>query len=143
MDPIRRAVRRRWQFAQTTSHFSISARMLSPVAVRERRADVELLAAQVVELEDHRVALTAVGAWMCAEVLEQMRSAFSHQPLFVHAGLIDVALAVREIVLPSVGLAAGPAERVPLSNVLAAPGELLRRLGLAAPVALPGFFKIV
>src|SRR4051812_38445685 len=59
--PARRAVRRRWQFAQTTSHFAISSR--TSLQPRSRRAlrHVELLVTQVVELEHHGIGLAAVA----------------------------------------------------------------------------------
>ena len=75
--PRRRYGRRRWQFAQTTSHFSISAWTLSQLRVHEPLADVELLVAKMIELEDNGIGLAAVRAGMEREVVEEIARALA------------------------------------------------------------------
>src|SRR6187200_440346 len=91
--PRRDAVRRRWQFAQTTSHLAISSRMLCQLRKSRpcvtsnslsRRLDQELAKRglaerQVVELEDHWISLSAVHAWVSLEVREQVGGPFAPQ----------------------------------------------------------------
>jgi hypothetical protein len=95
-----------------------------PVAVRQGLADVERLVAEVVELENHRVALAAVDAWVALEVGDQVRRPLKCQPLFSDTGLIDVPAPIGEIVLVVVLDAAGTAEVVALTQRF--PRQLIR-----------------
>jgi hypothetical protein len=43
-----------------------------PASVRQCLGHIERLIAKVVELEDHSVELAAIGAGMCAEVIDEV-----------------------------------------------------------------------
>ena len=60
-----------------------------PVAVGKRLANVELLVGEVIELEDHRVGLTAVDARDGAEETQQVVRALDRQRLFTGSRLIE------------------------------------------------------
>jgi len=107
-----------------------------PVAVCKCRTDVERFLAEVVELEDYRIVLTAVDARVSDEELDQVGSAFARQLLLLGLCLIDVALTVGGVVLFAVVRPARTAERDALIPRFPAPGEVLDWLGLAASVAL-------
>jgi hypothetical protein len=92
-----------------------------------------------IELQDDWISLAAVEAWVSHEVLEKIGSALQPKLLLLCLSPVDVPLAVREVVLPPVGLAAGAADRVPLPDRPAPPSERFERLGLAASVALSAF----
>jgi hypothetical protein len=105
---------------------------------RQSSAPIEnRFVAQVVELEHNRIGLTAIDARMCPEVLEEVGRALEPQPLFLDSRLLDVARAVRLVVLPPVCRPAQPAEAVSLSAGLPLPGEFIVRFDLSTPLAPP------
>jgi hypothetical protein len=98
--------------------------------------DVELLVSQVVEIEDDGVGLPAVGTRMSLEVVEQEQDAFAEAPIVADAGLLDVALLVRRIVLLAVGTPAGLAVAI-TTPTASLRSEFIDRLRLAATTASP------
>ena len=72
-----------------------------PVPGVELGADREPLVPKVVELEHDRVRVAAVDARMGHEVLDEIRGPLQRETLPQDPGLIDVALPVRRVVLPS------------------------------------------
>jgi hypothetical protein len=97
----------------------------------------EALIPEMVELEDDRITLAAVHAWVDHEVVKEVSGPLQRETLPHDPRLIDVPLPVRGVVLLPVGGSTGTAERVALPSTLAAPGELVDRLQLTAAVALP------
>src|SRR4051812_38106296 len=89
-----------------------------PVAIRQGLADVEFLALEVVELEDHRVLLPAIHAWVAFEEREQVRGPLARKPVLADPCLIDVPLLVQQVVRPVICRPAGPAHVVALPSVL-------------------------
>jgi len=80
-----------------------------PAPVRELIPDVEALVAQMVQIEDDRIGLTAVAARVRGEVLEEeQRPLMAPAPLLRRRPLL-VELAVSRIVGLSVGGAASAA----------------------------------
>ena len=75
--PRRRAVRRLWQLAHTTSHFAISSKIALPLVAMQRLANGKRFVPQVVELQHDRVTLATVHAWVCLEVVDQVDGPFS------------------------------------------------------------------
>lgn len=63
-------------------------------------ADAELFFSQVVELQDERIALSAIHAWMLAKERDEVGGALGDNPLRATAGRIDVALLVTGISPP-------------------------------------------
>ena len=106
-----------------------------PAPVGERGGDVEGLVSEVVELEDDRVGLAAVDAGVGAEVLDEIRRALERKLLLPAAGLIHVALFIRQVVLAFVGRSTLAAHVVALTATLPPPIELAERLDLAAATA--------
>ena len=90
-------------------------------------ADVELLVAQVVELEDHRIRLATVETWVRLEVFDQEARSLERKSFFVPPCLRYVLLAVREIVRTPIDLLAGAAVMLSLSLRAPVPGELFER----------------
>jgi hypothetical protein len=78
----------------------------------EAVADVEVLFADVVELQDHRIGFSAVGAGMFREVLEEEFRPFAAARSLSGYCLVDVTLPVRNVMLPSVLGPTRPAVRV-------------------------------
>jgi hypothetical protein len=107
----------------------------APAAPADTRGDRKLLLAEMIELEDDRVCLAAVGAWMRSEVLNEKRGALSHKRVFPPRRRGNVALSVCDVVRPFVGGTARAAIRIELSHGPSMPGELRDRLQLAAPAA--------
>jgi hypothetical protein len=97
MKPPRRFVRRLWQLAHTTSHFSISAKTAFQGA--HASTDAELFFSQVIELQYERVALPAIDARMLAKKRSEIGGALGNDPFRAAAGRIDVALLVARVVL--------------------------------------------
>src|SRR5918992_2382532 len=106
-----------------------------PAPVRERPGDVEGLVSEVVELEDDRVGLAAVGAGVGAEVLDEIRRALERKLLLPAAGLLHGAQFIRQVVLAFVGRSTLAAHVVALTATLPPPIELAERLDLAAATA--------
>ncbi len=74
-------VRRRWQFAHTTSHFAISSRTVGQGRVLETLGDLEeLVPPNVIEFQDDRVVLPAVHARMLSEILDETKGPFVARP---------------------------------------------------------------
>jgi hypothetical protein len=94
---------------------------LAPRIVRKGLADVEALVAEVVKFEHDRVTLSAVGAGVRVEVLDEIGRALKPEAEFLDPSLFDVSRTIREIVLPAVCLAAWAAERVSLAALAATP----------------------
>jgi hypothetical protein len=70
-----------------------------PAPVPKPLGNAELLVPQVIELEDERILLTAVSAWMLAEECHQKRDALGHELSPTAAGGVDVSLPVGRVVL--------------------------------------------
>jgi hypothetical protein len=107
-----------------------------PASPGELATDRECFVADVIKLEDYRVALSAVNAGICLEVLDQVSRPLTPQTTFDLRGLIDVSLSIRLIVLSAIGRSTGAAERVTLSLAPPAPSEILDGFQLATSVAL-------
>jgi hypothetical protein len=86
--------------------------------------DVELLVAEVIELEHERIGLTAVDARPLAEELHEISRALGDKRLLAAQCVRYVALALRRVVGSFVVRPAGTAVVVPLRPCLAAPGEV-------------------
>src|SRR5690348_224969 len=82
----------------------------------------------MVELEDDRVGLATVDAWVVAEVGHEEYEALFKQSLLPSRRCVDVALFVGLIVLPVIGRLAWAAVGVSLSSLTSMPGEFLVRL---------------
>jgi hypothetical protein len=95
-----------------------------PGAIAYAFGDVEALVADVVELEDERIALATVDAWSVGEERQELRSALLNDSSLAAEGLLDVALAVRRVVLAFVCGPAWAAVVVALAAGLPAPGEI-------------------
>ena len=104
-----------------------------PLLLDERRADVEQLVAQMVEIEDHRVRLAAVDARVGLEELDQVQRALEAELLLLDPGLLDVSLTIRSVVLPAIRGPARPAVVIAPSRAFRA--EVLDELLLAASTA--------
>jgi hypothetical protein len=113
----------------------------SPTSIRERLSYVERLVAEMVELEDDRVMFAAVDARVHAKVLEEISGALKRERLLPCSRLVDVALAVRQVVLAVVLRSACLAEVVALPDLLPPPVEGMDRLNLAAPAASSNFVR--
>jgi hypothetical protein len=70
-----------------------------PVPVPNAAADPEILVSKVVELEDERIGLTAVSAWVIAEVADQIGDAFDDDFPATACRGVDVLLFIRGVVL--------------------------------------------
>src|SRR4051794_11100601 len=92
------AVRRRWQFAQTTSHLAISSSS-GPAAIAKPLGDVERLITEVVKLGDHGVGFAAFDAGVRSEELDQVRGALSGKRSPTLDCSLDVPLTVERVVL--------------------------------------------
>ena len=90
----------------------------------------------MVEVENDRVVLTAVEAVMAGEVLEEVDGPLPPQQLLSEAGLLDIPLLVREVMLAVIRRSARSAHVVALPALYPAPGELDYRLSFTAPAAL-------
>jgi hypothetical protein len=64
------AVRRRGQFAHTTSHFAILVQQCLKRPIADAPGDAEELVIEVLEVEDHDVGLAAVDGWMSAWTID-------------------------------------------------------------------------
>src|ERR671918_2184917 len=82
----------------------------------------------MVELENDRIGLAAVGARVQPEVLDEPPGSVEHQPLLLVSRLVDVALPVRFVMCLAVFGPAGTAKRIALPAFPSPPGELLHRL---------------
>ena len=133
--PRRRDSRRRWQLRQTTSHFSISSRMLCQFRYGSACPMSNALVAQVVELQNDRIRLAAVDARMARRSTRSGTSCARGRRSASRVSLIDVALLVRQVVLAVVVGVARAAVVVPLALRLAPPSEVLDRLELSAASA--------
>jgi hypothetical protein len=112
-----------------------------PVAHTDASRDVELLAAEVIELENDRIALAAVCAWM-PTVLNDKRRAFGDQSVSPTRRRSNVTLPVLQVVLPFVGGPARAAVRVEFPECASVPGKLRGRLKLAATAAAADWIVI-
>ena len=108
-----------------------------PVAVRQRRTDVEALIAEMVELEHEGIGLPTDATRMMREEREEIAGSRQGLRLFALTCLVDVPLAVGDIVALFVCGATRPAEAVALVPVLTAPGEVLHGLGRPTVPAAP------
>ena len=88
-----------------------------PARLDEPRADFEILVAEVIEVQHHRVGLPAVSARMSLEVVDQELRSLHPKPALRLGGLLDVALLVRLIVLALVRGATRTAELSPGRNL--------------------------
>src|SRR5215212_8382363 len=86
----------------------------------------------MIELENDRVALAAVDAWMVVEVLDQKFRPLRVSPPVPCLRETDVLLTVRQVVLASILGLTGSAVVVALALRTAAPGEVRERLVLTA-----------
>jgi hypothetical protein len=93
-----------------------------PVPVADALADREALVPEVVELQDDRIALAAVCAWMLAEERDQLRGPACRRLVFAIPGVGDISGSMLRIVLAFVRRSAGFAVVVALTDGLAAPG---------------------
>jgi hypothetical protein len=100
-------------------------------------ADAEPFLAEVVELQDERIALSAVHAWMLAKERDEIGSPFADDPLGAAAGRIDVVLLVAGTVLVPVRGSTGPAVVVTLPTGFSTPGEFIQWLLLLAAPTKP------
>jgi hypothetical protein len=98
-------------------------------------ADAELFFSQVVELQDERIALPAIHAWMLAKERDEIGGALGDDSLRAATGGIDVALLVARVVLVLVGGSTGAAIVVALPTSSSPPGEFVQRFLLLAPPA--------
>jgi hypothetical protein len=106
-----------------------------PASPGETCADGEELVAEVVELEHDRIVLPTVTTRVAREELDEECGSLEHQLPPSNSGLIDVPLAVSQVVLLLIGGSARPAEGVPLVPLLSPPCELLGRFALTASAA--------
>jgi hypothetical protein len=107
-----------------------------PASVMDFPTDIEELLAQVIELQDDGVVLSAVDARVGLEELDQIERALPEPFPLDDCSLVDVSLSVSQIVLPSIGRPAWPAHGVALDLALATPGkgvEWLKFLAATAP----------
>ena len=74
-----------------------------PVAVSDRRADAEQLLAPVIEFEDERVCLSTIGTSVRTEKFHEVHGTLRGDPLFTASRVLDVASAVRCVMLMTVG----------------------------------------
>jgi hypothetical protein len=118
--------------AQTTCAFGDLLEDAPPAAGVDGWPHVEeLLSSYVVELKDDRVILSAIHTWVLLEVLDELHSPLPADPRFYDRRLVDVSLAIREVVLSTVGGSARPTERVSLAVALPSPTK--SSTGLRAP----------
>lgn len=96
---------------------------LLPIPIRQARADPEALVREVVELQDHRIGLAAIDAWMLAKETDEEDLALTSDPILAGASLVDVPLPIGCVVRPSVSSPARSAERVTLALVPTPPSE--------------------
>ena len=108
-----------------------------PWAVANSLADAEALIAQVVELQDERVVLPAIGAGVLAQIRNEVSGALSDDLARPSPRRVDIALPVSRIVLVLVRAATWPAIVVSLPSLLPAPGEFVQRLLLLTAPASP------
>jgi hypothetical protein len=107
-----------------------------PASVSNVFADVEALVAEVIELENQGVRLTAVFARVGLEVGEEVPRSCEPLAITPDAGVLDVALLVRLVMLGFVLRATRTTVCVALIPHSPTPVEVLRGLDLTAPVAL-------
>ena len=105
-----------------------------PAVALQGMADREGLVSEVIEFEDHRIALATVDAGVGIEVLDQELSPLAGHALAVRIRARDVARPVRAVVIGAVARAAGSADAVSLEAGLT-PRELIGCLQLFAPMA--------
>lgn len=104
-----------------------------PVPTSEALADAEPLVAEVIEFQNQRIRLPAVGTWVRSQVLDEETHPFFVSrplPLRLH---VNVALAIGDVVRASDFLLACPAVVLPLAEGLSMPRERLEGLHLPAP----------
>jgi hypothetical protein len=99
-----------------------------PIAVSESIADSELLVPEVIELEHHRIALSAIDAGVIAEVGDQIVDPLGDGCLPALSRSVDVAPPVRTVVDLLVRRTTGTAVVVPLPLRFPSPSELLKGL---------------
>jgi hypothetical protein len=98
--------------------------------------DLELLVAEMVEIENHGICLAAVLARVAPEVLKQEQDAFAKVFVVPHSRLLDVALLVRRVMLFAIRAAAGSAVAV-IAAATSLWREVRERLRLLAPATSP------
>ena len=96
----------------------------APVAPANTSRDLELLVTDVIELEDDRVALAAVRAWMLAEEVKEKCGSCRYDGVPPARCRGNVALSVCEVVLSFIGGSARAAVGIELSQGSSAPGEV-------------------
>src|SRR4051812_9883671 len=74
-----------------------------PRSVVKSLGDVELLVAQVIELEDDGIGFAAIRARMRREEIDQQEGAFELKLFLTPASLRDVLFAVRQVMLTPIG----------------------------------------
>jgi hypothetical protein len=112
----------------------------SQVAVPQTFGDIELFIPKVVELQDERVCLAAVGTRPAAEELDYVFRTLRRDGLLATQRIGDVALAICRVMLVLVIGAARSAVVVALAPRLPTPSEVGGRLMLATAAAAPGWF---
>jgi hypothetical protein len=95
-----------------------------PVAVAETFGYAEALVPEVVELENQRIGLAAVDAWVLSKERQQSRGALDGRCTLAADSGGNVACAVCGVVLAFVGGTAWPAVVVALAAGFATPGEV-------------------
>jgi hypothetical protein len=108
-----------------------------PAVASDAKGDLEVLASQVIEVEDDRVGLTAVDARMLAEEGNEIGHALDEKPSFPPGIVIDVSRAVgcrvRAFVLGLAFAAVG----LPSTDSLPMPRKFICGLGPAATTTTP------
>jgi hypothetical protein len=113
-----------------------------PAPALDALRDRELLVPQVIELEDDRIALATVDAWVLSQKRNQKEGPFFDQRLLSLASQGDVSLFVGQVMLSMVGRSAGPAIVVALPSCPPPPGEFIQRFLALAASASPHKSKI-
>jgi predicted short-subunit dehydrogenase-like oxidoreductase (DUF2520 family) len=96
----------------------------TPVVPPDAVSDAELLLTTVIELEDDRIALTAVGARMLAEEVTEKCRSFRYEGVPAARRRGNVALSICEVMLSFIGGSARAAVGIEVSYVPAAPSKL-------------------
>jgi hypothetical protein len=110
-----------------------------PIAVSYPLGNAELLVPEMVELEDHRVALSAIDAGMFAKKRDEILDAFGRHDLLPLPRLVDIPPTIGQVVLSLIQGPARAAIVVPLPSRFPPPGEILEWfLSMATPATPHG-----
>jgi hypothetical protein len=107
----------------------------SPAPPADASGDIKFLLAEMIELEDDRIGLAAVGAWMCTEVVNEKRRPLRDERVSPTNRGGNVALSICDVVRSFVSSTAWTAVRVECSKGSAVPRKLRGRLHVAAAAA--------